>query len=75
MNEKKETKGELLKVTGFEGVNLANAIVNLCHAQIPKMESDVPIDRDYINLVKKSRKYINLVLDKAMVELEDIKNE
>jgi len=73
MNEKEETKGELLEVTGFEGINLANAIVQLCHASVPKMEREANIDKEYIELVKKSRQYIELILGKATLELKEKK--
>ena len=58
------------KFEGIELVNLTHAVVRLAISDIPKMEKD-GFDMDYVDLCKKARKYLNLVLDEAIKKLEE----
>ncbi len=61
-------------IEGIDSANLCHAIAQLTQADVPRLEKD-NYDKEFINLVKKGRKYLNLMLDAAITKYEKRSNK
>lgn len=61
------------KFENIELANLTHAVVSLTKMDVAKAEADVDYkDADFIDLCKKARRYLNLVLDTAIEKYEKV---
>ena len=57
-------------IKGLEYVSLAAAAAELGQINIHLMKKESVVDHEFINLVRKSREYMDLVLDKEIAKLK-----
>uniref|UniRef100_A0A6M3LW26 Uncharacterized protein n=1 Tax=viral metagenome TaxID=1070528 RepID=A0A6M3LW26_9ZZZZ len=73
MGKKKEKEEVAMEVSGleFEANLLPSACVELAKANVLMMEREESPDLVYIGLVKKARRYLDLLLDRAIKRHEE----